>query len=283
MKGTIARIIINIVNLAFMLFGIGVMIVGIITLANPEIIISGVNLIPGFTDLNYLINMQQALVSSGIVLTVIGSVIFGMCFIGLVGGCTGRKVLVFLYIGFVSLILAFELAVIIYCAVSYQSVQGRVKGLMLSALQQFFVPVTFNGNGALVNGTTPGGVAWEQLQFEYGCCGANGYLDYATFDWRGNDTQYQSAKVPPSCCIQIVQYQYATNLNSFANLDSCLFSPPNFTNSHGCFYAVESAVASAANITVIIIASLIALEVIVLMLAMHLVNLAREESKTGYA
>jgi len=282
MAGGIAKIIINIVNFAFMLFGIGVMIVGIITLADPELIVSGVNLIPGFTNLNYIINIQQALVSSGIVLTVIGSVIFGMCFIGLVGGCTGGRILVFLYISFVSLVLAFELAVIIYSAVSYSSVQSRMKGLMLSALQQYFEPVTFN-NGALVNGTTPGGQAWEQLQFDYSCCGAYDYLDYKTFDWRNNITAYDNDVVPPSCCIQVMQYSYAIDTSSFVNLPVCMASPPLYTNTQGCFYAVESAAAAYTNISIIIIASLIALEVIVLMLAMHLINIKRDESKTGYA
>jgi hypothetical protein len=282
MAGFIARLFINIVNVAFMLFGIAVMIVGIITLANPDLIINGVNLIPGFTDLNYLINIQQLLVSSGIVLTVIGSVIFVMCFIGLVAGCTHGKVLVFLYISFVSLILAFELAVIIYNAVAYQNVQNRVQSLMLSALQQYFEPVQIN-NGELINGSTPGGQAWEQLQFEYGCCGAYGYQDFDTFNWRNDISYYNNSIVPPSCCIQVVQYRVATNIDNFANYENCSLSAPQFTNTRGCYYAIETAVASYANITVIIIASLIALEVIVLMLAMHLINLKREESRTGYA
>jgi len=255
------------------------MIFGIISLADPSLIVNGLSYIPGYTTVNYVIDLNQLILTSGIVLTVIGSVIFVMCFFGLVGTCSDRPFLLGTFIGFVVLTLFAELAFIIYSGVAYQPVKNQVQYLMYQSLQQNFLPVQINGGGVIENSTSPAAAAWETLQFKYGCCGAYGYTDFMNFtSWKqGYNSPVPNPVVPPSCCMQITQYAYPLTTTSFVNLSDCMTSPPLYTNTKGCFIAILDTFAVQTHYTVIIFASLVALEVIVLLMAMHLCAIKQQK------
>jgi len=276
MKGTVSSIVLFIVNIVFFLFGTAVMIFGIIALADPSLVVSGLSYIPGYTTVNYIVDLNQVILSSGIVLTVVGSVIFLMCFIGLVGTCSDRPFMLGTYIGFVVLTLFFELAVIIYLGVVFQPIQNRVQSLMYQSLVQNFKTVQIN-SGVITNSTSPAAAAWETLQFTYGCCGSYGYTDFMNFSsWKQDFiSPVPNPIVPPSCCVQIVGYEYPPTTASFVDLNTCLSSAPKYTNTKGCFIAMIDTFAVQAHVTQIVFASLIAVEVIVLILSMHLCGIKK--------
>lgn len=272
-----------IVNLIFLLAGLGVLIFGIIVLAAPTTAINGLSAIPGITSINYIIDIQQVLLNAGILLTVMGSVIFLMCFIGLLGTCAEGGLLLFIYASLLVLTTLFELGVIIWAALDYRLIQSRVQNLMYNSLIENFAPVNIN-LGVIENSTSPQALAWEAMQFEYACCGAKGYEDFnnPTFNWQSRSTtNYTGAIVPPSCCMQIVQYEVPSTIAAFVNLTSCLSSAPlspKYINTQGCYVPMMARIAANEYVVSIIFACLVALEVIVLIFTMRIIG---ERGKTG--
>jgi hypothetical protein len=281
MVACFSKTVVFFVNLIFLLAGLGVLIFGIIVLAAPTTAINGINQIPGITSIDYIIDIQQVLVNSGILLTVMGSVIFLMCFIGLLGTCAEGGALLIVYAFLLVLTTLFELGVIIYAALDYNTMELRVQNLMYNSLIKNFAPVVING-GVIQNSTSIPAVAWEAMQFEYACCGAKGYEDFNTFKWQtGNGYNYTEAIVPPSCCMQIVQYQIPSTTGAFIELNSCMYSAelsPQYVNTQGCYVPMMARIAAHEYVLTIIFACLVALEIIVLIFTMRIIG---ERGKTG--
>jgi len=276
MAGCFSKITVFIINFIFLLCGLAVMIFGIVTLSSPTTIINALYFIPGYENINYIIDVQQAVVNGGIVMTVVGSVLVVLCIFGLIASCTKSTCFIGTYIGLILLVLYFQVAVIIYFSIDSQNINNKIENLMYTSLVQYFQPVQIVG-GAIVNGSTPGGAAWEGLQFKYACCGAHGYQDFAKFTWQTNFTYNPTAVVPPSCCQQIVQYEVPTQTSQISNLNTCLNSAPSYTNTKGCYIALSEVFFVYGYVKMIILAGLIAIEVFVLMLSCRLVHLNRRD------
>jgi len=277
MAGCIAKTIVFIVNFIFLLCSIAVLIVGIIILASPSTVINALYFIPGYENLNYIIDVQQAVLNGGIVMTVVGAVLLVICLFGLVASCCSSSCFMGTYIALVLLLLYFEVAAVIAFSIESQNVNTRVQNLMYTSLVQNFQPVQISG-GNIINGSTPGALAWEGLQFKYACCGAHGYTDYQNFIWKTNFTFNPNAVVPPSCCQQIVQYEMPTTTNQIINLNTCLTSPPQYTNTKGCFVALTEYFFVYGYVKMITLSGLIAVEVFVLMFSCRLLHLHQRES-----
>jgi len=282
MVACFSKTVVFFVNLIFLLAGLAVLIFGIIVLAAPTTAINGLSAIPGITSINYIIDLQQVLLNAGILLTVMGSVIFLMCFIGLLGTCAEGGALLFVYAVLLVLTTLFELGVIIYAALDYNNIEWRVKSLMYTSLTDNFAPVIINDDGMIQNNTSPPALAWEAMQFQYACCGAYDYQDFGKFDWQtGFGYNYTGAIVPPSCCMQIVQYQVPSTSEQFVDLTSCQYSSeqtPKFVNTQGCYVPMMARITAHQYVVSIIFACLVALEVIVLIFTMRIIG---EREKTG--
>lgn len=277
MAGCIAKTIVFITNFLFLLCGIAVLVFGIVTLSSPTTVIDALSFIPGYESLNYIVDVQVAVLSGGIVMTVVGSVLVVLCVFGLVACCTSVRCLLATYIAMILVVLYFEIGVIIYFSIDSQFVENKIQGLMYTSLVENFQPVQIIG-GNIVNGSTDGAMAWESLQFKYACCGAHGYEDFSTFNWNQNSS-YPNATVPPSCCQQIIQYNIPTTTSQISNLNTCLTAAPEFTNTKGCYTALSEVFFVYGYVKMITLAGLIAVEVFVLMLTCRLLNINRKESE----
>jgi len=279
-KGLCATIIILTINIIFLLAGAAVMSFGIVILANPQLILDGVNMIPGFSDVNYIISVEEAFVSSGIALTVIGSVVFVTSLLGLIGSCVQRKGILIAYLVINVLTLLTQLALIIYVSVDVHVVQSHVEKLMFQGLKNEFEPVFIDGNGNIHNSTKAGATAWQNLQFEYGCCGASGFKDFSNFDWRHRATYYNDSNhVPPSCCSLITPFIIPKNVDNFVNLDGCLNGVPtnvSYLNTQNCYQALIHEI-NATAYTVATFACLIALQILVLLLTMFMLGAVNDK------
>jgi hypothetical protein len=275
--GFLTKLIVNIINIAFLLAGLLIMIFGILLLTDPSGVQSALSRVSGFNDINYIIDLQVAMVNNGILLTVVGSIIFLICFIGLVGTCSNGLALISTYLGLVLLTMIFELSVLIYASVTYTAVQMRLENLMYTALTENFGAVEISGT-TIVPSSSPGAFAWENLQFTHACCGAKNYTDYQTFNW--NSSYAPGASVPPSCCMQHTQYEFPTQVSAFVDLNSCIYANSTYTanvNTQGCYYALVNTVAEERAVIIIIMASLVLLEIVVLMLTVHLISARRKD------
>jgi hypothetical protein len=278
-KGVCARLTILTVNLIFLLAGAAVMSFGIVILVDAQAIINIFLYIPGFpqTDWQYLINADQALNTSGIVLTVIGAVCLTISFLGLIGACIQHKSLLITYLVVNALTLLTELAWIIYVAVAINSVQGHFEDAMYQQLRIYFQPVVINGNEIILS-SNEGALAWQKLQFEYDCCGAHGIEDYQD-TWSGRNwrdgTQYNSSViVPPSCCSQIIPSVIPNTTDEFINLQDCLYGRPtsgSYANTKNCYNALITTSTPMAY-GVIALASMVALQVLVMLTTVYVLG-----------
>jgi hypothetical protein len=263
-KRLCARIAIWTINIIFLLAGAAVMSFGIVILADPQIIIDGINMIPGFSDVNYIINVEQAFVNSGIALTVIGSVVFVTSLIGLIGSCAENKGLLIAYMVLNVLTLLTQLALIIYVSVDANVVKSHTENLMFQSLEKEFEPVFIDESGNVhSNSSKAGAAAWQNLQFKYGCCGAAGFGDFAKFDWQIGTQYNKSQHVPPSCCSQKIPFIFPEKVDNFVDLDGCLHGVPtnsSFLNIQNCYQALVYEL-NATAYTIATFACLIALQV----------------------
>jgi len=278
MAGLVSKIVIFVFNFIFLLCGIAVLVFGIVTLSSPSTVINALYFIPGYENINYIIDVQQAVLNGGIVMTVVGSVLVVVCVFGLVASCTSSSCLMATYIAMILVMLYFEVGVIIYFSVESQYIDNRIENLMYTSLVQYFQPVQISA-GNIVNGSTPGALAWEGLQFKYACCGAHGYQDFENFDWQQNFSYNPNAKVPPSCCQQIIQYEIPTVTSQISSLNTCLTSPPQYTNIKGCYTALSELFFVYGYVKMITLSGLIAVEVFILMLTCRLMHVHRRESE----
>jgi len=281
MAGCMAKIIIFVVNFIFLLCGIAIMVFGIVTLSSPTTVIDALSYIPGYENFNYIIDVPEAVLSGGIVMTVLGSVLVVICVFGIAASCSSKNCLLGTYIGMILVVLYFEIGVIIYFSIDSQFVESKIQGLMYTSLVQNFLPVQIIGN-SIVNGSTDGAVAWESMQFKYACCGAHGYEDYATFPWQANFTYNHNATVPPSCCQQISQYNIPTQTTEIIDLNVCLVNAPNYVNTKGCYTALSQIFFIYGYVKMISLSGLIAIEVFVLMFSCRLIHLNERESTGSY-
>lgn len=282
MAGFVSKTIVFVINFIFLLCALAVMIFGIITLSSPTTVVNALSFIPGYENLNYVVDVQQAVLNGGILMTVVGSVITLMCLFGLAASCTNGTCFLGIYSGMVLLVLYFEIGCIIFFSVESQYLNSRLQDLMYTSLTQYFEPVQIE-SGNIVNGSTPGALAWESMQFTYACCGAHGYEDFQKFNWKQNFTYNPNAIVPPSCCEQIVQYEFPDTTSQIVNLNSCLSSAPQYVNTKGCYIALTEIFYVYGYVKMITLSGLIAVEVLVLMLSFRLMTVNRREmSVTTY-
>jgi len=282
MEECFAKVIVFIVNVVFLLIALCVLIFGIITLSSPNTTVNVLNSIPGFQNINYVIDVEQAILNSAVLLIVVGAIIIVICITGIVSSCTRRKWLIITYIGLVLLVLFFELAIQIYAAVDSQFAESRIQSLMYTSLITYFIPVQMH-NGQILNETTNGSTAWNILQFKYGCCGAYNYTDYRKFDWqtRGNDPyNYTNAIVPPSCCEQILQYRLPVFTKQLVDLDGCMYSAPRYTNLKGCYEVLLEFFFLYGYVIIIVVAILVAVEVVVSILSFRLLQTQENDIKS---
>lgn len=81
------------VVVSMQLCGGAVLAFGIIELVDPQLVVNLFNMIPGISNLQYYINITQALLNSAITLTVIGAIIVAMSVVGCCGAMTRNSCL----------------------------------------------------------------------------------------------------------------------------------------------------------------------------------------------
>jgi hypothetical protein len=270
----LARCSLILINIIFFLCGGVVLSFGIIALANPTLIVNLFDMIPNIENLQYYVNITQALLNNAILLTCIGGVIVILTILGCLGATMRNNGILIIYIILVLLLILFELAFVMWASIEKQQIYTRFADLMYTSLTQNFQPIQTIINNTVVYSSSTPALAWESLQFRYSCCGAINYTDYQRFTWNNtisvNGVLLANAVVPPSCCLQTSLYNVPSPTAYFVNLTQCLLGSPSGVIGRvttGCYVAIIDQLSQYTFITVIIIASLIAVEVFVMLLS----------------
>ncbi|KAK2139781.1 hypothetical protein LSH36_1620g00024 [Paralvinella palmiformis] len=207
----IAATLLIALNLAFFLGGGSVLAVGLLTLVKPELIFKLTSLLTDqlgstFTDLGVLngLDLNGLIRSNGIILVVVGAVIFTLGFLGCFGAMRKSSLLLNLYAYIILGILCLEVGLAVYAYMDSDKIEAQIQDtLRLSMYKYYKIGVRIDGRSIVIP-TKAEELAWDGIQFMLGCCGVSSHEDWYTAD-KWNRTYVLAplsvtAKLPPSCC-----------------------------------------------------------------------------------
>ncbi|RUS89910.1 hypothetical protein EGW08_002351 [Elysia chlorotica] len=176
----LARMLLITFNFIFWLSGAAILAVGIWIIVDPEI-----------EDYQEVIsdatNDDQFLNTAAYILIGFGAFVFLVGFCGCCGAIRSSKCLIGLYIMFLVLVFAGELAAGIYVAIYSNDASDKLDDGLTKSIQENYK------SGSKVAS------AWDVVQKELECCGGNGYGDYDNSTWMASQTDGQL--MPLSCCV----------------------------------------------------------------------------------
>jgi hypothetical protein len=123
--------------------------------------------------------------NTGVVLIIVGVVIFGIAFLGCCGAMKHNACMLLTFATLLSIIFIAEVALVIVCYVFKDDAKPYIKENMQKTLENYGK----EGNEGVAE-------VWDILQSEYKCCGIEG-----KDDWTGKGTpEFASGQTPDSCC-----------------------------------------------------------------------------------
>lgn len=173
----LAKILLFIFNLIFVILGI-------------ILIVSGILIHTSDQSFNVLAfdNVHPAFLSVGTITIVLGIIVFIVAFTGCCGAIKESKFLLTIFIVLLCIILILELAGAIMAYVFRGSLEEEITNGLLASLDQY--------NSTAAEDTEEGRYtqAWDKAQQEFKCCGI---MDKS--DWQRNNT-FPTNEYPDSCC-----------------------------------------------------------------------------------
>lgn len=274
--GRMAEFVLHFTNFIYFCGGVAVLTVGAIGLADPATVVNVLSYIPQISQLSEIMYLPGVTVGPSIYLTVAGSLVIVLSFVGCGGTFRRNKSIIFTFGILTLLMMLFNIALIMFYAIDPYFIETNVEYQMNITLKSSFQPVSISSTGAITlpSSSNASALAWVNMQFEQACCGVNSYQDYVDFSWSNNFTvsgqTVSNAVVPPSCCLQTIQYVVANTTSEFVNLTSCLTSAPRYTNTQGCINYVMEQVTRYNFIYCVVAAGFSGLQAIILCMTMWL-------------
>lgn len=265
----VAVFVLVLVNFLFAAAGLLMLAFGIAARATPETIIK---LLSYSGDLSEKashagFDLAGIIQSSSVFLIILGAVVAVVGLFGCIGACCNVKWMLSVYIIILIIILLAEVAIIIFGALYPEKFKSETQPLMLKSLREKFKSdVTFNSSETFVLPLSEVELAWTSMQFELGCCGANGTQDYMTINFT---RAIAGATVPVSCCkLKDGPGIIPTSKDQFYDFNDCQSRSPQATslNEMNCYTAVELMVKGYGRIAIGIAAAIIGIEIILILL-----------------
>lgn len=137
----------------------------------------------------YLDFIGSQYLNTGVVLIIVGVVIFGIAFLGCCGAMKHNACMLLTFATLLSIIFIAEVALVIVCYVFKDDAEPFIKDNMRETLDNYGKP-GFEGVAEV----------WDILQSEYKCCGIE-----SAGDWAGKGVPpFTSGQTPDSCCVDEV-------------------------------------------------------------------------------
>jgi len=207
--------------------------------------------------------------SSSVFLIVLGAIVGLVGLFGCIGACCSVKWMLSVYLIVLVVILLAEIALIIFGALYPEKFKSETQPIMQKSLiDQFENDVTF-ANGTIMFPKDEVSLAWTSMQFELGCCGAFGPEDYKKVNFT-RISLYPTATVPVSCCAMKDGPVVNPTSSDFVDINSCQSQTPSDSsiNRQDCYVSVENVVKGFGRIAIGIAAAIVAVELILIMLAL---------------
>ncbi|GFN87725.1 hypothetical protein PoB_001423100 [Plakobranchus ocellatus] len=235
------RLLLIIFNFIFWLSGAAILAVGIWILVDPEIE-EYQEVITDATD------DDQFLEIAAYILIAFGALVFLVGFCGCCGAIRSSKCLIGLYITFLILVFAGELAAGIYVAIYSNDASDKLDEGLTNSIKK-----NYKEDSKIAS-------AWDAVQEELECCGGHGYMDYNNSMWM--NSQAPGVLMPKSCCILDDDGQPK-------NLTFCQEAVTNYYWPEGCRDQMEDWIEDHSRILIAVGCGIAALEIIGLVCAIY--------------
>ncbi|OWF52420.1 tetraspanin-9-like [Mizuhopecten yessoensis] len=236
--GKFGKIFLIVLNIVFMLLGLALIIPGVLVHVNVDFVSEKV--LPLMSTLTFGgISLAGAAQGLSIALIIVGTFLFLIAFIGILGACCGWRMALIIYAVVVLVLWVAQLVIVCLYITMKEKINTEVQEQMLAQLHDNYIADELTS----INTTTSSKIstAWNYLFIQLKCCGVHPVSllsnDFDNTQWR-KDNPLITAKIPKSCC-------GATETNYL------VFSNPQCTDSlvtgyyeNGCFNTIYNLIAS---------------------------------------
>lgn len=265
-----AVFVLVIINFVFAAAGLLMLAFGVAAAAKPESIVQLLSytgeLASNARDAGF--DLAGILQNSSVFLIVMGVVVALVGLFGCIGACCNVKWMLSVYLVVLIIILAAEIALIIFGALYPEKFKEQTQPVMKKTLDdKFSNDVVKSTNDTIQMPQNQIDLAWASMQFELGCCGAFGISDYQS----NNFTRaVPGAIIPVSCCaLKDGPGHIPVSTSQFVDFGGCQHSSPapDSFNKQDCYTAVEALLKGYGRIAIGIAAAIVGIEIILILLA----------------
>ncbi|KAK3594624.1 hypothetical protein CHS0354_015018 [Potamilus streckersoni] len=251
------------INTTFMLFGIGLLVIGIIMRVNAGVLV-GTEIMKLLNNVSFNGVTLATLVSSLSTFSIcLGCFIIVEAGLGAFGACCKVRFMLIVYAVIIGLLLLAEIAVVALWAAMKEKVDSAVKTAMISVLNLYAGP----------SATDEISIGWNLLFIGMECCGVLGpavsYSEFKNTKWsQGTST------IPYSCCNEATVNNFANGTNK-----QCEEMSSNEYRTTGCFDAIYSWFSQYTTPAIVIAVFILVIEIIGIIFAVVLFRGIKEEEE----
>ncbi|XP_048775970.1 tetraspanin-9-like isoform X2 [Ostrea edulis] len=254
--GKLGMIFLIVINTIFFIFGIGVLIVGVLAL--EDVADLNKDHIKPVLDTITVNSFQVGDLATNlsIILIVIGAFIFIISSLGLIGACCQNKCMLVTYAILVLILLVMKIVIIALWFTMQNKVEEEIKSKMLTSLKENFKSDDTTNSNSVSN-------AWNYLFMSLDCCAVDPVtsttndFDQTTWCTTIGSCQATNSDIPKTCCKGVDENTYSTAPTS------CHSSvTPGTYNTKGCYDALKDLLTSRSPSIIGVSVSVMVLEIL---------------------
>ncbi|XP_048773378.2 leukocyte surface antigen CD53 isoform X1 [Ostrea edulis] len=222
--GRLGQIILVVINIIFMLMGLGLLIPGIVLQTNIDFVTAEIK--PVLDQIAVTgVPLGDIVTNLGIGFIIVGLFVFLVAAVGLLGACCKSKCLLTVYSIVVLLVLLSEIVVVILWFTMQSELNSAVKDKLVTLLREGYREDSLNGTNQISNG-------WNYIFLTLQCCGVNAVANGTAGDfqntpnWSGKSS---GQKLPISCCKGVTAASYNAPSTCTVNAQSGTY------HAQGCY------------------------------------------------
>ncbi|XP_005097791.2 CD82 antigen [Aplysia californica] len=259
----LSKIVVVTINIIFMIFGLAVLIVGIIFKVGWD------EVRDAFVDNSDKVdfNLQNAGDTIGIAAIVFGCFMILLSIMGCIGGCCRVRVLLVIYAIVVLLLLIGQIAIVGYVAANGSDAEDKIKEGLEKTLDGYYEDQRDSKSKA-----------WSAVFSTFECCGiANRTEDFTSssnFHMSNKRTATQAGDlnpIPIACC-RSYDYESAQTEDIFKKSDECLLKKtPKASYTVGCETEIKDRIVDNKGVVIGVGVAIFIIELLVVIMSFYLV------------
>ncbi|XP_033758862.1 tetraspanin-9-like isoform X2 [Pecten maximus] len=263
-SGKVGMLFLIIINIIFMLLGLGLLIPGILVQVNVDIVNDKVMPLLNQLSLGGL-TFGNAANGLSVTLIILGAFILLVAALGAFGACCKNRCMLVVYAIIVAVFWIAQIVIVILWFVMRGKLESEAKAQLLSQLQNNYKHDDLTSHEL--------STAWNYLSIELKCCGVDAVTS-ATNDYDGSVWQAgtPTAQIPKACCGATVS-DYTTYSNA-----ACTDTVTSGYYATGCYQAVYDKVMTYSNWFIGVGITLLVIEIICMG---SVIMLVKESGRTG--